>query len=402
MTEIIKSLLDNDLYKFTMQQAVLCKFSDTPVEYEFKCRNKEPIDLICYKQKIRDYIDGLGDLKFQQDELDYLRTLRYMKPSYVNFLRNFRLNPENVTLYEKDGKLGINIKGNWLDTILFEVPVLAIVSEIYCNNEVNATMILLDTANTFFDMKVKLLNEYNERTAYDLKFTDFGTRRRLGYQCQKHIISRCLKELPKNFVGTSNVHFAKEFKTTPIGTMAHEWIMAGQGMEEHTSVKYSQRYMLQKWAEVYRGDLGTALSDTLGFDAFLNDFDMYFAKLFDGCRHDSGNPYVWGEKLIEHYNKYRIDPTTKTAVFSDGLDFQKMIDIYHYFDGKMKMSFGIGTNLTNDCGVKPLQIVIKMTKCNGRPVAKISDSVGKQMCEDKEYLRYLASRFNIPKVRVEC
>jgi nicotinate phosphoribosyltransferase len=159
--------------------------------------------------------------------------------------------------------------------------------------------------------------------------------------------------------------------------------------------------MLQKWADVYRGDLGTALSDTLGFDAFLNDFDMYFAKLFDSCRHDSGDTYIWCDKLITHYTKYRIDPMTKTAIFSDGLNFQKMIDIYHRYDNKIKVSFGIGTDLTNDCRVKPLQIVIKMTRCNGRPVAKISDSPGKQMCEDPEYLRYLASRFNIPKERVE-
>ena len=395
---IIKTLLDQDLYKLTMQQAVLCKFPDTIVEYEFKCRNKEPIDLFPYESEIREEINKLGDLKFQQEELNYLRTLRYIKPSYVNFLRYFKLNPENVTLYKKDGKLGINIKGNWLDTILFEVPILAIVSEIYCPDKVEPPF---GKGDSNFDKKVKLLNEYNERTAYDLKFTDFGTRRRFSYNWQSHIIARCLNQLPKNFVGTSNVHFAKEFKTTPIGTMAHEWIMAGQGMEEYTSVKYSQRYMLQKWADVYRGDLGTALSDTLGFDAFLKDFDMYFAKLFDSCRHDSGDPYIWCDKLIARYMKYRIDPMTKTAVFSDGLNFQKMIDIYKRYDGIIKVSFGIGTDLTNDCGVKPLQIVIKMTRCNGRPVAKISDSLGKQMCEDPEYLRYLASRFDIPKERVE-
>lgn len=425
MSGIIKTLLDDDLYKFTMQQSVLCKFPDTHVEYEFKCRNKEPVNLFPYEKEIREEIDKLCELKFKQDELNYLKSLHYIKPSYVNFLRYFKLNPENVILYKKDDylkgyKLGINIKGNWLDTILFEVPVLAIVSEIHSKDHQVPDERISFIGNTRFNEKVKLLNDYNERTAYDLKFTDFGTRRRYSYDWQKNIVSRCLKELPSNFVGTSNVHFAKEFKTIPIGTMAHEWIMAGQGMEEHTSVKYSQRYMLQKWADVYRGDLGTALSDTLGFDAFLNDFDMYFAKLFDSCRHDSGDPYVWGNKLINHYLGYKIDPKTKTGIFSDGLDFQKMIDIHRCFSGislestnisfssinidanrKIKVSFGIGTDLTNDCGVKPLQIVIKMTKCNGRPVAKISDSPGKQMCEDPEYLRYLASRFNIPKERIE-
>lgn len=393
-------MLDNDLYKFTMQQGVLCKFPDTPVEYEFKCRNKESIDLIQYQNEIREQIDKLSELRFKKEELDYLRTLRFMKPSYINFLRYFQLDSSCVTLYNKDGKLGINIKGNWLDTILFEVPILAIVSEIYSNDMLKGIDVLGIGINNL-DEKINLLGNYNDKNSDILRFTDFGTRRRFSYTWQKMVVNECKKRLPLNFVGTSNVLFAKEFNTTPIGTMAHEWIMAGQGMEEHTSVKYSQRYMLQKWADVYRGDLGTALSDTLGFDVFLNDFDMYFSKLFDSCRHDSGDPYIWCNKLIDHYIKYKIDPTTKTAIFSDGLDFQKMINLHQTFSNRIKVSFGIGTNLTNDCGTKPLQIVIKMTKCNGRPVAKISDSKGKQMCEDKEYLKYLASRFDIPQDRIE-
>ncbi len=396
---IIKSLLDEDQYKLSMQQAVLCKFPDAQVEYEFKCRNKEPVDLLQYKDEIQDEIDELGFLKFRQDELDYLSGLRYMKSSYVNFLRYFRLNPENVVLYEKDGKLGINISGNWLDTILFEVPILAIVSEIYCKYTAADSQAYAIGASRLED-KISLLKLKNDEVSPFIKFTDFGTRRRFSNYWQNYVVSRCAKELPKNFMGTSNVYLARKYGVKPIGTMAHEWIMAGQGMEEQTSVKYSQRYMLQKWADVYRGDLGTALSDTLGFNAFLNDFDMYFSKLFDGCRHDSGDPHTWCHKLVQHYQNYKIDPLTKTAVFSDGLDFQKMIQIHDAFSKRINVSFGIGTNLTNDCGVKPLQIVIKMTKCNGRPVAKISDSPGKQMCEDKEYLKYLASRLNIPEERV--
>lgn len=391
---IINSLLDTDLYKFTMQQAVLCKFPDTPVEYEFKNRTAG-VNLLPFKDEIHEQIELLDELRFAPDELEYLRSLRFMKPSYVDYLRNFQFDKKAITTYEKDGNLGINIKGNWLDTILYEVPVLAIVSEIWTSiNRINKTFEFVGNEN--LDSKILLLKPYP-----NLRFTDFGTRRRYSYNWQDEVISTCKSSLSNNFVGTSNVHFAKKYKVTPIGTMAHEWIQAGQGMEAHASVKYSQHYMLQKWAEVYRGDLGIALSDTLGFDAFLNDFDMYFAKLFDGCRHDSGDPYVWCNKLIRHYEKFRIDPISKTAVFSDGLNFPKMIELYNAFSDRIKVSFGIGTNLTNDCGVKPLQIVIKMTKCNGRPVAKISDSKGKQMCEDKEYLKYLASRFDISKERVE-
>jgi nicotinate phosphoribosyltransferase len=398
------SLLDSDQYKFTMQQAAFFKFPDTKVEYEFKNRTKG-VDLLPYKEEIEKEIWKLGTLKFKPDELTYLSKLRYMKPCYIDYLKNFRLDPNHITIYEKDGQLGINISGNWLDTILFEVPILAIVSEIYCNytNPWDGGEWFSEETPSYknfgmknFKDKVQLLEKYP-----NLRFADFGTRRRHSFFWQDTIIKNCVERLKNNFVGTSNVYFAKKYNTTPIGTMAHEWIMAGQGMEEHTSVKYSQQYMLQKWAEVYRGDLGIALSDTLGFDAFLNDFDMYFAKLFDGCRHDSGDPYVWCNKLIQHYEQLRIDPFSKTAIFSDGLTFPKMIELFNAFSDRIKVSFGIGTNLTNDCGIKPLQIVIKMTKCNGRPVAKISDSKGKQMCEDKEYLRYLASRFDIPKERVE-
>jgi nicotinate phosphoribosyltransferase len=205
--------------------------------------------------------------------------------------------------------------------------------------------------------------------------------------------------LPDNFIGTSNVYLARKYGLKPIGTMAHEWIMAGQGIVK--DISESQKYMLQSWANVYRGDLGIALSDTLGSDTFLNDFDKYFCKLYDGCRHDSGDPYTWCDKLLEHYAHNGIDPTTKTAVFSDGLTVESMIALNKRYCNFIKVLFGIGTNLTNDCGITPLQIVIKMTKYNGNPVAKISDSKGKQMCEDKDYLRHLCKTFGIPMDKVE-
>ncbi len=203
-----------------------------------------------------------------------------------------------------------------------------------------------------------------------------------------------MKDLP-NFIGTSNVYFAKKYNLKPIGTMAHEWIMAGQGQED-VSLRNSQKAMLQAWCNEYRGDLGIALSDTLGVDAFLEDFDLYFAKLYDGIRHDSGDPDVWARKVICHYSKLGVEPKTKTLVFSDGLTFETAAKIYNKFKFAAKVSFGIGTNLTNDFeDITPLQIVMKIVKCNGLPVAKISDSPDKGMCNDKEYLTYLKKVFNI-------
>ncbi|RLF55839.1 MAG: nicotinate phosphoribosyltransferase [Thermoplasmata archaeon] len=381
---LITSLLDNDLYKFTMQQAVFHQFPNTPVEYEFKCRNTPTLDLLPLKEKIQHSIDYLSHIRITRDEQKYLQSLPFMKQSYLDFLKYFYLDTtKHVTLYEKKGELKINIKGNWLDTILLEVPILAIISEIYSTQKKHTNVIKQ------LKQKVDIIKDT------PIHFADFGTRRRYSHKVQDTVISYLNEFYPQNFIGTSNVYFAMKYNTKPIGTMAHEWIMAGQGLEKHTSLRYSQRYMLDVWQKEYRGNLGIALSDTLGFKAFLNDFDLYFSKLFDGCRHDSGDPYKWCYKLLDHYLKHNIDANTKTAVFSDGLNFQKIRDLYKEFGGRINCSFGIGTNLTNDCGIIPPQIVIKMTKCNNNPVAKISDSLGKQMCEDPNYLKYLASRFRI-------
>jgi nicotinate phosphoribosyltransferase len=187
---------------------------------------------------------------------------------------------------------------------------------------------------------------------------------------------------------------AKKYDLTPIGTMAHEFLMAGQAF---VRISESQKYMLEAWVKEYRGDLGIALTDTIGIDAFLRDFDSYFAKLYDGVRQDSGDPFDFGEKVIKHYQKMRIDPRTKRAVFTDGLDIPTALSLHEKFGSRIDTSFGIGTNLTNDLGPAPINIVVKMVECNGQPVAKISDSPGKQMCEDEEYVNYLKKVFGIEK-----
>lgn len=385
---IITSLLDTDLYKFTQMQAVLHNYPATMVKYKFKCRNN-PNPLVdedaSFLQRLNEELDELCNIRLTKDELSYLKSIRFFKSDYIEYMRLYQLNRDHIKVFiDTDGAPAIEIIGPWLSTIPFEVPVLAIVSEIYGQKTDEATTI--PTGRINLRNKMSLLNEVNN----GFKFADFGTRRRFSRSWQEYV----LKELSTtgNLVGTSNIMFAMQLGMKPIGTMAHEWLQAHQQLFR---VADSQQMALEIWAKEYRGDLGIALSDVVGFNAFLRDFDLYFAKLFDGCRHDSGDPYKWCNKLINHYLSLGIDPRTKSAVFSDGLDFEKAIKLYRTFKDTINVSFGIGTNLTNDVGLDPLQIVIKLVECNGKPVAKISDSLGKGMCEDEEYLAYLRKVFEV-------
>jgi nicotinate phosphoribosyltransferase len=381
---IILSLLDQDFYKFSMQGAVLHQFASTNVRYEFKCRNGNVFDQRMVN-RINQEITHLCDLTFKQDEIDYLNSIRFLKRDYTDFLKNLRLNRDHITCHlTPDGRLEIVAEGNWFLTILFEVPVLAIVNQVYFEN----TVVDVDVGRKRLKEKIALANDIP-----GFHFSDFGTRRRFSFDWQKQVFETLFINCPQ-CIGTSNVFFAKEYGVTPIGTMAHEFIMAGQGLD--VTLRNSQAHMLQAWVDEYRGDLGYALSDTLGIDAFLRDFDLYFAKLYDGLRHDSGDPFEWGDKVIRHYESLKIDPRTKQLIFSDGLDMPKAVEIFKYFEGRAKTSFGIGTNLTNDIlGATPLNIVMKLTQVNGKPVAKISDSKGKGMCSDEQFLSYLKTVFGI-------
>lgn len=384
---IITSLLDTDLYKFTMQSLVLHHYPYTNVEYEFKLRNHNKSTLLPYVDYINDAIDDLCKLKFRNDELEYLRSLSFMKDDYIDVLRTFQFDRKNINCAVRDDELQIIVKGNWYNTILFEVPVLAIVSEVY-NTEKHYDKDLSKSYGKRLREKCNLIK------GTGVQFADFGTRRRFSKDIQAHMIHYMKEELPNNFIGTSNVFFAKYHDLKPIGTMAHEYI---QAMQQLVPLIDSQKHAFDLWAKEYRGELGIALSDTLGMKAFLNDFDLYHAKLYDGVRQDSGDPIEWCEQLLKHYEYLGINPVFKTAVFSDGLDFNKAIELHELFCNKIKVAFGIGTYLTNDMGIEPLQIVMKMTKCRGQPVAKISDSPGKQMCTDQEYLNYLCDVFNIKR-----
>lgn len=387
---IIQSLLDTDLYKFTMMQVVLHHFPGAQVEYRFRCRN-EGMDLTPDLDAIREEVAALCSLRFRDDELAYLRSLRFLKSDFVDFLGLFQFNAKyiSITRGARAGEIEVAIRGPWLHTILYEIPVLAIVSEVYFRR----TRPQPDLAEGRRRLKAKIDLVHTVEPALDFKISDFGTRRRFSRAWHEEVIETLARRVPQYFAGTSNVLLAMRNGVLPLGTMAHEYMQACQALGPR--LRDSQVFAFDVWAKEYRGDLGIALSDTYGMDAFLRDFDMYFCKLFDGARHDSGDPFDWGERLIAHYQKNRVDPRTKTLIFSDQLSFPLAIEIARRFHGRAKTSFGIGTNLTNDLGYEPLNIVIKMTGCNGQPVAKISDAPGKTVSVDPGYLAYLRQVFGL-------
>lgn len=394
---IITSLLDTDLYKFTMMQVVLHQFPGAQVEYRFKCRNPG-VELAPFVSEIRDEIRALCSLQFQDAELAYLRSLRFIKSDFVDFLGLFRLNEKYIRVSAlPSGEIDITITGPWLQTILFEIPVLAIVNEVYFRN----TQKVPDFPEGRRRLEAKI-GQLQQPGLDSLKIADYGTRRRFSRAWHEEVLRVLCVRLgsddrrgaPGQFAGTSNVLYAMKLGVTPLGTMAHEYLQACQSLGPR--LRDSQVFGFEMWAKEYRGDLGIALSDVYGMSAFLRDFDLYFCKLFDGARHDSGDPFAWGERLLQHYRDNRVDPLTKTLIFSDALTVPRIIELYQRFNGRCQLAFGIGTNLTNDLGYEPLQIVIKMTRCNGQPVAKLSDAPGKNMCNDEKYLAYLRQVFEIP------
>jgi nicotinate phosphoribosyltransferase len=387
---LIQSLLDTDLYKFTMMQVVLHHFPGAQVEYKFKCRTPG-VDLRPHLEDMKAEFANLCKMRFRDDELAYLRGLRFMKSDFVDFLGLFQFNEKYLRAGygEAPGEIDITIRGPWLHTILYEIPVLAIVSEVYFRRTQPRPN--LDEGRRRLQAKIELLRKVEP--TLELRISDFGTRRRFAGAWQEEVLQTLKREVPQYFAGTSNVLFAMRNGITPLGTMAHEYMQACQALGPR--LRDAQVFAFDKWAQEYRGDLGIALSDTYGFNAFLRDFDMYFCKLFDGVRHDSGDPFDWGERMIEHYRKNRVDPQWKTLIFSDQLSFPLAIEIARRFQGRARISFGIGTNLTNDLGYEAINIVLKMTECNGQPVAKVSDAPGKTISKDAGYLAYLRQVYGL-------
>ena len=380
---IVVSLLDTDLYKFNMNQVIFHKHTDLCGEYYFKCRTKNVVFTEEMAEEINAQIDHLCTLQFTENELNYLRSIRFIKNDYVEFLRLWH----PIRAYVKaerteNGELNIVVSGPLFSAMQFEIYLLEIVNEVYFRMTFDYDA-LLQSAKERLDAKIEAF----QNGKYTFRFAEFGCRRRLSREWEDVVVRRLAQET-KNCVGTSNVYLAMKYNLTPIGTYAHEFVQMYQGIDT-IPLAYTNHYAMQDWYDEYQGDNGTALTDTVTTDLFLLDFNRSMVNNYTGVRHDSGDPYEWGEKIIAHYKKYGVDPKTKLLLFSDSLDFDKAQALYDYFRDKTQVSFGIGTFCSNDTCEEALNIVIKLQYVNGRPVAKLSDCIGKAMCRDEAYLDYL-------------
>lgn len=389
LPQIINSLLETDMYKFSMGQTIFHQFTSYKTTWTFKCRNKDVHFTDEMVEEIKEQVQAFCQLRFTEEELEYLDNITWIKGTYVDFLRLWQPRYEEFTITtDAPCGLAIDAAGTWLNTSMYEIPVLAIVNEVYFRMAYDYDVLLRQFKHRL-DEKVRLLEEDTYRLS---DFSEFGLRRRLSAEAQEMAVKAIAEvELPadSHFIGTSNVYLAKKFNLKPVGTMAHEWIMCtGQGNHKHNPA-YSNWYALDAWVKEYGILNGIALTDTITTDCFLRDFQLTYATLFSGVRHDSGDPYEWGDKMIAHYNSLGINPRTKTLLFSDSLDFERATALYDYFKDKAKVAFGIGTFISNDTDEEALNIVMKTTKCNGMDVAKISDVAGKGMCKNPDYVDYL-------------
>ncbi len=391
---VVRSLLENDLYKFTMWQALLHSHPAAEAEYRFVCRNTPRFPLIELLPELNRELDHLCTLTFAQSELDYLRGLRFIKGDFVDFLSLFRFQRHFVAASADGDQLRVVAQGPLVHVMGFEIFVLYIVSELYFRRlaSTDAERVAEERLSQKLELLKSRESELGLASDQPFSFFDFGLRRRYSTAQQERVVTRLAESVPQFFKGTSNVWLAKKLGLSPIGTMAHEYLQAYQAFGFR--LRDFQKAALEGWVQEYRGDLGIALTDVVGMDAFLSDFDLYFAKLFDGLRHDSGDPVVWGEKAIAHYQKLRIDARTRRLVFSDSLDLPRAIELYRHFQGRTQTGFGIGTNLTNDTSEKPLNLVMKLVSCNGQPVAKLSDAPGKTLCTDQTFVSYLKQVFH--------
>ncbi|PLV62221.1 nicotinate phosphoribosyltransferase [Erwinia sp. B116] len=391
---ILKTLLDTDAYKLHMQQAVYHRYHDVTVAAEFRCRGDDLLGI--YADEINQQIASMASLALTEDEHAYLSSLPFFKADYLDWLRAFRYDPQQVRVRNLQGRLDIRISGPWREVIMWEVPLLALISEVvhrHRSPEVTPAMAVEK-------LQSKLAQFAGLTADLDMsrfRLMDFGTRRRFSHDVQLAIVTTLHQSFPW-LVGSSNYEVARQLGIAPVGTQAHEWFQAHQQISP--VLANSQRAALQAWLEEYPDQLGIALTDCITMDAFLRDFGRNFASAYQGLRHDSGDPFEWGEKAIAHYQQLGIDPLTKTLVFSDNLDLDSAVALYRHFDQRVNLVFGIGTRLTCDIPqVKPLNIVIKLVECNGKPVAKLSDSPGKTICEDQAFVHALRKAFDLPRVK---
>ena len=377
---MIQSLLDNDLYKFSMQQAAHQLYPRAQVRYSFFNRGTTDFPK-GFVKTVQAEINKMARLSLSPGQKAFLKEKCYfLTPVYLDFLETYRFDPGEVNICRAHDDFTVDIRGPWYRTILWEVPLMAIISEAYFK---------LTGQQAWPESKRRRINIEKAKQLGEcgVKFADFGTRRRFSSSNHEQLIKDLLSCKNHSLIGTSNVHFAHRFNLTPIGTLAHEWFMFHSVLHGYQMANPSAQ---DAWVRVFHGDLGIALTDTYTTDVFLSTFDTFHAKLFDGVRQDSGDPFTFTDKMIDHYKKHHIDPSTKTIVFSDGLNVQRAVKIHEYCKGKVRDAYGIGTSLTNDVGVEPLNIVIKLTECRAtsahpwRNTVKLSDDIGKHTGDHRE------------------
>jgi nicotinate phosphoribosyltransferase len=381
-----------------MKQAVWSHHPNALVEYRFIHRNAADADLRPFRERIEEKIARMHGLGPTPEEIEFLRAQGYFKDSFLDSLAQFTLDTSHVTVGEKDERLTITVAGPWYQVIDFEVPLLRAINESYFEDQ--ATDAVLDEGRRRLEAKIdRLLQIHEEGKAaqqagarrHPFRLLEFGTRRAFSEEWHRYVVERLAARLPRElFPGSSNVHLSRLYGLVPQGTMAHEWIMAYQAL---APLHLSQKAALDTWADEFRGKLGIALSDTLGQGQFLRDFDLLLALLFTGVRQDSGDPHRWTDRILAHYQSLGIDPYTKTAAYTDSLDIEKAYNLWVAYSDRIRCVFGIGTHFTNDLGPRALNIVMKMTHCNGLPLIKISDAPGKVMCEDPGFAKWAVHLF---------
>ena len=368
----LSSILDNDFYKITMQNGVFKLFPRAKVRYRFINRGEHSFPE-GFGEALKRAVNDMERLQLTKEEKKYLEvSCPYLDPTYLDFLQGYRYDAEEVIIRQVGKDLSIEIEGLWYRTILWEVPLMSLVSELYYRRNDYKRVSDEEVINTAFKKAQKYDN-------LGVTIADFGTRRRHSYEVHRLVIEALKAGSRGSFVGTSNVHLAMLNEIKPIGTHAHEWFMFHAAQ---FGFKMANLTGLENWVKVFRGDLGIALSDTFTTEVFFEQFNKMFAKLFDGIRQDSGDPLLFADRAIEHYKNLNIDPLSKSIIFSDSLNYEKISKIAAHCRGRIGMSFGVGTNLTNDVGLKPLNMVIKMTEAfpeggHWTPVVKLSDEKGK-------------------------
>lgn len=392
---MVTSILDLDFYKITMLYYAYTYYSDTVVEYKMVNRSRGKYRILDYvsNEAIQTELDKCKRLHFTKSDIDYLRTLNRFSEEFLTYLSSYTLFNDGVSMHveESDGDVSVIVSGKWIDTILWETIVLSTINELYYIHKYNYDYTdVVSVALERLRVKMDKLSKYN-----DIAYMEFGTRRRFSSQLQYDLLAN--RHLCRGtLVGTSNVKLAKEFGIKPLGTNAHElyMIMSGIYSDSDESIRNSHGLTIQKWYDLYGYDLSVALSDTYGTDFFLSDFGKY-ANLYKGIRQDSGSPYEFADKIIAFYNEKSINALDKVIVFSDGLDVDKIIDLYEKYNNQIQTMFGWGTNYTNDVGYETLSLVMKAVRVISVgdkkvdfELVKLSDNINKATGSKESVDRY--------------